>query len=168
MNVITALIKGRHSIRKFKPDPVDEAFIHDALECAVRAPTAMNVQPWLIGVIRSADERRKVADLTDHGKFIAEAPVCFAVFGEKSAKYYLEDCSAATENLILGLHAYGVGSCWVAGDKKQYADDVRKLLDVPDTYTLVSLVASGYPADVTLADKKDSGKLVFFDRFKKE
>lgn len=168
MNVITALIKGRHSIRKFKPDPVDESVIHDAVECAVHAPTAMNVQPWIIGVVRNADERKKLADLTDHGKFIAEAPVCFAVFGEKSAKYYLEDCSAATENLILGLNAHGVGSCWVAGDKKQYADDVRKLLDVPESYTLVSLVAAGLPADLTIAEKKDSRKLVFFDRFRKE
>jgi len=168
MNVVTAVIKGRHSIRKFRPDPVEEAVIHDALECAVHAPTAMNVQPWLVGIIRNPEQLRKIAELTDHGRFIAEAPVCFAVFGEKSAKYYLEDCSAATENLILGLHAYGVGSCWVAGDKKQYAEAVRKLLDVPDTYTLVSLVPAGFPADVTFADKKDSKKLVFFDTFKKD
>ena len=168
MNVITAVIKGRHSIRKFRQAPVDEAFIHDALECAVHAPTAMNLQPWLIGVVRDKGTLGKIAGLTDHGKFISEAAVCFVVFGERTAKYYLEDCSAATENLILGLHAYGVGSCWVAGDKKDYAEDIQKLLDVPEKYTLVSLVPAGLPDEVTIAAKKETKKVVFFDKFKKE
>jgi nitroreductase len=165
MNVVTAVIKGRHSVRKFKPDPVDENFIRDAIECAVHAPTAMNLQPWLIGVIRTKELLEKIADLTDHGKFIADAVVCFAVFGERNAKYYLEDCCAATENLILGLQANGVGSCWVAGDKKEYADAVRKLLNVPEKYTLVALVPAGLPQDISLASKKDTKNVVFFDRF---
>jgi len=167
MNVITAVIKGRHSVRKFKPDPLDETFIHDAIECAVRAPTAMNLQPWLIGVIRSKDLLAKIAAVTDHGKFIADAAVCFAIFGERNAKYYLEDCSAATENLILGLHAYGVGSCWVAGDKKEYAEELRTLLNVPEKYTLVSLVPAGLPQEVTPVVKKETKKMVFSDSFKK-
>ena len=89
MNVVTAVIKGRHSVRKFKPDPIDESFIHDAIECAVHAPTAMNQQPWLIGIIRSKELLEKIAAVTDHGKFISGAPVCFAIFGERNAKYYL-------------------------------------------------------------------------------
>jgi len=168
MNVITAVIKGRHSVRKFKSDPVDDTLIHDAIECAVHAPTAMNLQPWLIGVIRTKDHLEKIATLTDHGKFIADAAVCFAVFGECNAKYYLEDCCAATENLILGLHAYGVGSCWVAGAKKEYAEEVRNLLNVPEKYTLVSLVPAGFPQDISLASKKDTKKMVFFDRFEQD
>ena len=167
MNVITAVIKGRHSVRKFKSDPLDESFIHDAIECAVHAPTAMNLQPWLIGVIRSRDLLAKIAAVTDHGKFIADAAVCFAVFGERTVKYYLEDCSAATENLILGLQAYGVGSCWVAGDKKEYAEELRKLLNVPEKYTLVSLVPAGIPLEVTPAPKKETKQMVFSETFKK-
>ena len=165
MNVVTAVIKGRHSVRKFKPDPVDDTLIHDAIECAVHAPTAMNLQPWLIGVVRTKEQLEKIAALTNHGKFIADAAVCFAIFGERNVKYYLEDCCAATENLILGLHAYGVGSCWVAGAKKGYAEDVRKLLNVPEKYTLVSLVPAGLPQDISVASKKDTKKMIFFDRF---
>jgi len=168
MNVITAVIKGRHSVRKFKPDPIDESYIHDAIECAVHAPTAMNLQPWLIGVIRSGDLLKKIGAVTDHGKFIADAPLCFAVFGERNAKYYLEDCCAATENLILGLQAYGVGSCWVAGDKKEYAEEIRKLLNVPEKYTLVALVPAGLPLEITPSPKKDTKNMVFSDVFRKE
>jgi len=168
MNVVTTVIKSRHSVRKFKPEQIGDIAIHDALECAAHAPTAMNHQPWLFIVIRDKKTLASVADLTDHGKFIGESPLCFAVFGEKKQLYYLEDCCAATENLILGLQAYGISSCWVAGDKKPYCEAVRKLLKVPEDYTLVSLVAAGNPAEIALAPKKDMKKIAFFEEFRKE
>mgnify|MGYP001481676851 CR=1 FL=1 len=168
MNVGTTIIKCRHSVRTFKPAAVEDTVIRDAMECARLAPTAMNLQPWLFGVVKDPGLRKKIADLTDHGKFIADAPVCFAIFGERKAKYYLEDCCAATENLIIALQSYGVGSCWVAGDKKEYAEPVRNLLEVPDAYTLVSLVPAGYPADMTIQKKKDLGKITFTDIYKPE
>ncbi len=168
MNVVTTVIKSRHSVRKFKSDTVDDLAIRDALECAARAPTAMNIQPWMFGVIRNKDTLSKIADVTDDGKFITMSPVCFAVFGEKKEKYYLEDCCAATENLIIALQAYGITSCWVAGEKKSYAEAVRNLLGVPENYTLVSLVAAGWPAEISMTGKKETKKIVFYDEFKKE
>lgn len=168
MNVVTTVIKSRHSVRKFRPDNVGDIVVADALECAARAPTAMNIQPWLFGVIRNRETLKKIAELTDHGKFIKDCPLCFAVFGEKKQTYYLEDCCAATENLILALQAHGVSSCWVAGDKKPYGEAVRKLLNVPEGYTLVSLVAAGSPADITITQKKEMKKISFTDAFKPE
>jgi nitroreductase len=168
MNVVTTVIKSRHSVRNFKADAVNDLVIKDAIECAAHAPTAKNLQPWLFGVIRNKDLLSKIAQTTDNGKFIAEAPLCFAVFGEKKEKYYLEDCCAATENLILALQAHGINSCWVAGEKKQYAETIRSLLGVPEKYTLVSLVAAGYPSEMTLAKKKEMKHILFFEEFKKE
>jgi nitroreductase len=168
MNVVTTVIKSRHSVRKFKPDPVSDLVIADALECASRAPTAMNIQPWLFGVIKDKKTLAAIAGLATYGKFIADSPLCFAVFGEKQQQFYLEDCCAATENLILALQANGVCSCWVAGDKTAYAEAVRKLLDVPAGFTLVSLVAAGSPADIAITPKKEMKHLAFFEKFKKE
>ncbi len=168
MNIGTTIIKSRHSVRKYKPDTVDDNVIRDVLECARHAPTAMNLQPWLFGIVREKSLLEKIADLTDHGKFIAGAAICIAVFGEKKAKYYLEDCCAATETIILALQAYGVGSCWVAGEKKEYAEAVRKILDVPDGYTLVSLVPAGFPAEITLQKKKDLDDITFFGKYKEQ
>lgn len=168
MNIVTTVIKSRHSVRKFKPDPVDDRAISDAIECAAHAPTAMNLQPWLFGVIKNKEMLQKIAQSTDNGKFIADAPVCIAVFGEKKEKYYLEDCCAATENLILALQAYGINSCWVAGEKKQYAETIRTLLGVPEKFTLVSLVAAGFPMEMTIAKKKEMKNIVFFEAFKRE
>jgi nitroreductase len=168
MNVVTTVIKARHSIRAFKPEPVSDLALADAIECARHAPTAMNVQPWLFGVIKDKGTLKAIADLTDHGKFIAGAAACVAVFGEKSAKYYLEDCCAATENLIIALQAHGIGTCWVAGEKKPYADAVRTLLNVPEGYTLVSLVPAGLPAELAIAQKKELKKVLFSEKYKKE
>jgi nitroreductase len=165
MNVITTVIKSRHSVRKFKPEPVGELVITDALECAAKAPTAMNIQPWLIGVIRDKKTLSDIAGLATYGKFITDCPLCFAIFGEKKQQFYLEDCCAATENLIIALQAHGVSTCWVAGDKTPYADAVRKILDVPEGYTLVSLVAAGSPADITITPKKPMKNVTFFEKF---
>jgi nitroreductase len=168
MNIITTVIKSRHSVRKFKTDAVDDLAVRDAIECAARAPTARNVQPWLFGVIRNKEILKKIAELTDNGKFIALSPLCFSIFGEKNEKYYLEDCCAATENLIIALQAYGITSCWVAGEKKPYAEAVRNLLGVPDKFTLVSLVAAGWPAEISITGKKEMKNIVFYDEFKEE
>ncbi len=86
MNVVTTVIKSRHSVRNFKPDPVNELVIKDALECAAHAPTAMNLQPWLFGVIKNKDMLKKIAETTDHGKFIADAPVVLCSFWGKKRK----------------------------------------------------------------------------------
>ncbi len=165
MNVGTTIIKCRHSVRKFKQMPVEEWIIRDALECARHAPTARNEQPWLFGVVKDKETLAKIADLTEHGKFIAGAPVCFAIFGEWGAQYHLEDCCAATENLIIALQSYGIGSCWVAGAQKEYAGAIRELLGVPDRYTLVSLVPAGCPEDIRIVPKKEFGEVTFTERY---
>jgi len=168
MNVVSTVIRSRHSVRKFKQDPVEDIVIRDAIECASLAPTARNIQPWLFGAIRDKESLGKIAGLAENGKFIADCAVCFAVFGEKKETYYLEDCCAATENLILALQAHGVASCWVAGDKKSYAESIRQLLKVPENFSLVSLVAAGIPAEITIAKKKGMKHVSFIEIYETE
>jgi nitroreductase len=165
MNIGITVIKSRRSIRSYRETAVPEEVIRDALDCAALAPTARNAQPWLFGVIREKESLQKIAALTENGRFIAEAPLCIAIFGKRDEKYYLEDCSAATSQLILGLWAHGVGSCWVAGDKKEYIEEVRALLGVPPDYTLVSLVPAGYPVEVPPIQKKSREEILFFERY---
>ena len=146
MNLGTTILKGRQSIRNYKDEAVPLEAIEQAMECARLAPTARNGQPWLFGFTENRETLEKLGELASHGKFIAKAPICFAIFGLRDEKFYVEDCSAATQNLMLGLWAYGVASCWVAGDKMDYNEAVRELMKVPPEYTLVSLIPAGYPA----------------------
>ena len=143
MNTIEVL-KTRRSIRRYINKPIPDEIIKDIIDCARLAPTANNKQPWLFVVIKDKKLKEKIAELTDYGKFMKQADCFIAVFCEDT-KYYLEDGSAATENILLAAWHYGIGSCWIAGDKKSYAEEIRKILEIPQKYKLVSLISLGYP-----------------------
>jgi len=136
-------IAQRHSTRAFAPQPVPRDVLEKIVDAGRLAATARNVQPWEFVVATRAETRRKLADLTDHGKFIAQAPACVALFC-RDGKYFIEDGSAATENILVAAAALGVQSCWVAGDKKPYAEAVAKLLKAPAGCRLMSLIPLGY------------------------
>ncbi len=169
-NFGVTIIQARHSIRHFKDTPIPDDIIRKVLECAKSAPSAKNIQPWIFGTIKDKALREEIANLTTHGKFIAEAPVCFAVFGERDQQYVVEDCCAATENILIALTGYGIGSCWVAGEGKEYAEPIRKLLGVPEQYKLISLIAAGEAETegFVLAKKKNLSDITFTDRFGSE
>ncbi|HMK46145.1 MAG TPA: nitroreductase family protein [Methanocella sp.] len=160
------VIKGRRSIRRFNDKPIPEEVLADLIDCARLAPTAINIQPWLIGCVTDKVQLERLANMANNGKFIKDSAACFAIFCEKDKKYYLEDGCAATMNIITAAAAKGIGTCWVAGDKKEYVEAVRTLLEVPDTYTLVSLIAAGYANETPKPAKKDPKNISFRDRYK--
>jgi nitroreductase len=145
MDAIEAL-STRRSVRKYKHDPVSKELLEKMVDSGRLAATALNVQPWEFVVIRDAGMRRKIAEMANYGRFIADAPACVVVLC-KETKYYLEDGSAATQNMLVAARALGLGTCWVAGDKKEYADAVRRLVGAPDGYRLISMVSVGYPTE---------------------
>jgi len=163
MDAIDAL-KTRRSIRAYKSDPVPREILEDMVDCGRLAATAVNAQPWEFVVVTDAEMRRRIAAQTDHGPFIADAPACVVVLS-KAAKYYLEDGSAATQNILLAAHAHGLGSCWVAGDKKPYAPEICKTIGAPEGYVLVSLIAVGYPQDVPSPSKRSLDEVIHWERF---
>jgi len=155
-------ILSRRSIRRYKPDPVPHELVLKVLEAGRLAPTARNEQPWQFVVITDAQRRRELADLTDYGKFIADAPVCIVVLC-KPTKYYLEDGSAAITQMMLAATALGPGSCWVAGDKKTYAGHIVQFCGAPAHYKLVALMALGYPAETPTPQKRPLDEIVRWD-----
>jgi nitroreductase len=140
------VIKTRRSVRKFKTDPVDEAIILDVVDCGRLAATGRNEQPWEFVVVRDAAMREQIADLTEYGKFIRVAPVCIAVLC-RDTKYYLEDGSAAIQSMLVAAWTHGVGTCWVAGDKKAYAPRIAELLGATEGIRLIGLIAMGHAAE---------------------
>jgi len=159
-------LKTRRSVRRFTGQEVPPAVVEDIVDCGRLAATALNLQPWEFVVVTDPETRHRIADLTDYGKFIAEAPVCIAVFCQRDKKYFLEDGCAATQNMLVAATAHGLGSCWVAGHKKPYADAVAALLGVPETLALVSLVALGYAAKKKAGPKKRAlEEVLHWERF---
>lgn len=158
-------IKGRRSVRAYEARPVPAELIEQIIDAARLAPTANNLQPWEFIVITEPDARRKIADLTDWGKFIADSGACVAVYA-KPVKHYLEDGSAAIENILVAAHALGLGTCWVAGYGKDYGEPIGKMLGVPDGYKLVGLISLGYPAERPAAhDKRDLSDVLHWEKY---
>jgi len=138
------LLKKRRSVREFSDKPISKEDLEKIVDTARYAPTARNVQPWEFLIVIEKEVLKKIAGITEHGKFIANGAACILVFSQ-GTKYFLEDCSAATQNIMLAAAALGIGSCWVAGDKKPYVGEFNLLLGVPSTLRLVSIIALGYP-----------------------
>ncbi|MEN6603050.1 MAG: nitroreductase family protein [Bryobacteraceae bacterium] len=163
MDAITAL-KTRHSVRSFEKRAVPKEVLEEIVDCGRLAATAINIQPWEFVVVTEPAMLRKVADATDYGKFIAGAAACIAVITQ-TTKYYLEDGSAASENMLVAANAKGVGTCWVAGDKKPYAPEICRILGAPEGYKLVSLIALGYPAENPSKSKRPLADVLHWEKY---
>lgn len=158
-------LRNRCSIRSFSGKIIPPDLIEKIIDAARFAPTARNLQPWEFIAVTEKPALREIASLAENGRFIAECACCIAVFC-KDTKYYLEDGCAATENILLSAADFGIASCWVAGDKKPYCDDVRKLLGVPEEFKLVSLAALGYSdEDVKSIAKRPLKEVLHWEKF---
>jgi nitroreductase len=99
---------------------------------------------------------------------LRKAPVLIATFGDVKSPFYVHDCCAATENLILAAEALGLGSCWTdhgIGDESLELQ-MRDLLKVPNNYRIVSLVAIGFPDETPKPKpRKDIAETVFLNQY---
>ena len=158
-------LKTRRSIRSYTNEPVLQEVIEDIVDAGRLAATANNLQPWHFIVVTDPEMRRRIAGICEYGKFIADAPVCIVVFC-KDTNYYLEDGSAATQNILNAAKAHGLGSCWVAGDKKPYCLTIRDILGLPEDHKLISLISIGHSVETKNPSKKPLSEVMHWERYK--
>lgn len=157
-------VLNRRSVRSYTNEPVPRPMLEKILDAGRLAPTARNEQPWEFVCVTATDRRRQLAALTDHGKFIADAPGCIVVLC-RDTKYYLEDGCAATTQMMIAAQALGLGTCWIAGDKKPYAPQVVALCGAPADLRLVSLITVGYAAEEPAPSKRALADLVHWESY---
>jgi nitroreductase len=158
------VLKTRRSVRAYKHAPVPRKIIEDIVDCGRLAATAVNIQPWEFVVVTEPEVLGRIAKTTDYGGFVADAPLCVVVLC-RDTKYYLEDGSAATENILLAARAHGLGSCWVAGDKKPYAAEICRLVGAPSGCKLISLIPIGYPAETPTKGKRPLSDVLHWEKY---
>jgi nitroreductase len=144
MDALEAL-RTRRSCRRFLDKPIDRAIVEQVIDAGRLAATACNEQPWEFVCVTDPAMRARIAKFAEHGPFIADAPLCIVVMS-KEWIFYMEDGAAATQNILVATHALGLASCWVAGDKKEWAPALCSMLGAPAGIRLISLIAVGYPA----------------------
>jgi nitroreductase len=158
-------LSRRASVREYQSKPVSKGLIEKLVDAGRRAPTARAVEPWEFVAVTDKQILIRLAEIADTGSFIKDAAACIAVFC-RDTKYYLEDGCAATENILLGAADLGLGACWVAGDKKPYAQEAAELLEVPAGFKLVSLISLGWPRQEPAQIKKRGLKeMMHWERF---
>ena len=151
MDTLTA-INTRRSIRKYQQQPVPEELVNKILAAAMQAPSARNQQPWQFVVI---DDRRlltKIPDFMPNAAMAGKAPVAILVAGdlnlEKSEGYWVVDCAAAVQNILLAAHALELGAVWCGVyPRQQRMESLRQLVGLPEHVVAHSLVILGYPAE---------------------
>ena len=146
-------ILDRRSIRKYTDQKIEDQVITKLITAAMYAPSAVNRQPWHFVVI---DQRRmldQIMEVHPYAGMLRTASHAIVVCGDEQEQhddgYWVVDCGAATENLLLAAYSLGLGSCWVGlhpreGRKKAIAE----LLDLPGHVQPFALVALGYPQEV--------------------
>jgi nitroreductase len=150
MNTLEA-IRTRRSVRSFMAKPVPKETIEELLRAAMSAPSAGNEQPWQFLVI---DDRKKLDSITGvnpNAKMCKEAQAAILVCGdttkEKYPGFWVQDCAAATQNILLAAHERGLGSVWTGiYPIPERVQGFRQLLEIPDTIIPFCLVPLGYPA----------------------
>lgn len=145
-------ILSRRSIRLYTPEPVSEAMVDDLLRAAMSAPSAGNQQPWQFVVIRERQKLDSIPVFHPFAEMVKSALVAVLVCGdmrlEKNKGYWVQDCSAATQNLLLAAHAQGLGAVWVGVyPSEERLEGFRKLLKIPEEIIPFALVPVGYPAE---------------------
>ena len=157
----------RRSIRTFQNRSIIQKDLEKIVNSARFAPTARNVQPWEFVVATDKHKLVELANLAENGRFMAQAAACIAVFCTDT-KYYLEDGCSATCSILLAATALGIGSCWIAGDKKPYCQQVSTSLNAPSNMKLISLIALGYPQEKDCfkpSEKRQLKELLHWEKF---
>ena len=151
-DTLTVIMK-RRSIRKFTDQPVEKEKIIQLLEAAMAAPSAMNAQPWEFVVITEKSVMDKFRRALMFAKMNAPAAICVLGSsrmqkGKVGDKFWVQDCSAATQNILLAPTALGLGSIWVGVHPVTiFSRQVSHILNLPKGVTPLNLIYIGYPAE---------------------
>lgn len=172
MNSTIDTIMTRTSVRSYTDREVSDETIETILKAAMAAPSAMNKQPWHFFVVRDEKLRDRIADHLEYGKqSLRNAAAAIIVAGDRTrffeepaaVDYWIEDCSAAAENILLAAHAIGLGAVWcgVYPIPDRIAQ-LRKVTGIGDGFVPMCIIPLGYPSgEQSPKDKWDQAKVTY-------
>lgn len=147
---LTEAIKTRRSVRAFKKEDVPAPVIEKILECGNLAPSAGNLQPRDFVVVRDPKTKKRLAEAAFDQEFVTEAPVVIVVcantdrsepYGKRGETLYcIQDATAAIQNMLLAVHAEGLGACWVGAFDESQAS---RILELPSSVRPIALIPVG-------------------------
>ncbi|MGB4592458.1 MAG: nitroreductase family protein [Coriobacteriia bacterium] len=151
MDAMEAIL-GRRSIRRYTADAVSDADIETILRTGMAGPTAGNQQSWRFVVTTDATTRGEMAECTPYGAMLREAPLAITVCGDlrdlQHPQMWQQDCGAAVENMLVAIHALGLGAVWLGfWPKEERVVPLKKALVLPDGVEPLAVLAIGHPLE---------------------
>ena len=142
----------RRSIRKYTSSPVSNSDIENLLRAAMAAPSAGNQQPWEFILIKDKNMLTDITKVHPYSQMLKEAAlaivICADLDKEKHDGCWVQDCSAATENILIEAQHLGLGSVWIGVyPKEDLVKGLKELLNLPVRIVPLSIVSLGYPAE---------------------
>jgi nitroreductase len=168
------IITNRRSIRSYKSDKIEDDKLDYILQAFRKAPSAKNLQPWKLVVVKNKHKREDLAIACNNQSFISEAPVVIAACAKEEEAYglmgghmssYPVDIAIAMEHLILAATEQGLGTCWIGAFKENL---VKGILGVPENIRVVALTPVGYPsstADPSKRGRKSLSEVVCYEKY---
>ena len=144
-------IMTRRSVRSYSGKKVTRTQVKKLLEAAMNAPSACNQQAWQFVVITDRKMMLGITKIHPYAQMLKTAACAIVVCGDPQAEvcqgYWIQDCAAATQNILLAAHSLGLGAVWLGvHPREQRVRDVRKLLGIPTKVVPLCIVSVGYPA----------------------
>lgn len=161
-NQTLEVIHNRKSVRNFTSQPVTKQQIETLLRAGMAAPTAVNRQPWVFYVVTLRKTLDALSEQLPYAKMLTQAQAAIVVCGDmekagnlKDKGYWVQDCAAATQNILLAAESMGLGAVWTAS----YPYDERtkvviKELNLPDNHIPLNVIPIGYPTGEDLPKNK--------------
>ncbi len=158
-------ILKRRSIRKYKDIKVSNEIVEDLLKAAMAAPSAGNEQPWEFVVLRDKEIMKNITEIHPYSKMLLKSDVAIVVCGDEKKEvfkgYWVQDCSAATENILLAAQDMGLGAVWLGvypiADR---VEKIQEILGLPSSVVPLSIVPVGYPdEEKTPGDRFDKTRI---------
>jgi nitroreductase len=151
MDAMDALLT-RRSIRKYTDRPVSDDLVTQLLRAAMAAPSARNQQPWEFIVVRDRQQLEAIATAQPYAGMARDAQLAVVVCADldrvESEGFWIQDCAAATENLLVAANALGLGAVWSGTyPREDRVSRISALFALPPNVIPFAVVPVGYPAD---------------------
>jgi nitroreductase len=158
-------ILARRSVRRYTAQDVEEKDVRKLLEAGMSAPSAGNEKPWHFVVVQDRSTLERVTEFHPYAKMLKECAGAILICGdpslEKYPRFWVQDCSAATENVLIMATQLNLGAVWLGiYPIEERVKGLRDLVGVPDTVIPFSLIPFGHPAEERkLIDRYDEGRV---------
>jgi nitroreductase len=145
-------IRARRSIRRFTSEPLSDDAIKALLEAAMSAPSAGNQQPWEFVVVTDRKILDQIPDVHPYAQMCKQAPAAILVCGnlerDTHRGFWVQDCSAATQNILIAATEQGLGAVWCGVyPREDRVSGLRKLFELPDHIMPLALIPIGHSAE---------------------